>query len=83
MKDNKIPCLEDSFINNSKNNLIKSINTDLDIIYIKDISKIKSMVDIRAYNQHIDNIITKLDLLKIKVVDNQDFNIDLHIPFID
>ena len=40
------------------------------------------MVDIKAYNQHIDNIIIKLDLLKIDIIENQDFN-NIHIPFID
>ena len=76
--------IQDVLINSSKKDLIKSIKTDLSIVEIKDINKMKSMVDIKAYNQHIDNIIIKLDLLKIDIIENQDFNnINIHIPFID
>lgn len=81
--------IQDVLINNSKKDLIKSIETDLRIVEIKDINKIKSIVDIKAYNQHIDNIIIKLDLLKIKVVEEKNESViytdtdSFHVPFID
>ncbi len=73
-------------IKKSKDNLIKSIIADIDIIYW---DADNDHVIVEGYNQFIDSIKDKLDLLKIKVIENQNEPViyadtdSFHIPFID
>ena len=58
--------------NNSKKYLIKSIQNDLDILMLNKNYPIDPYLRVKSQNMEIDDIIKKLELLKIRIIKKED-----------